>query len=277
MCKTKELFEFIRERHSIYLKKTAGLPKPWTKDHVLRAYRFCNVYRELDTQTRWLSGMWGSRYGTDTDYWFACVVYRLTNWHETAKDLGYPVPWNKKHFIYTLNKRKVTGQKVYSGAYTISTNGVAMEKHLYLANKLDIIWKNREKIRYRKGEKLQDFYERLMNYDCMGSFLAAQVVADMKFFGDAKKAADWWTFVAPGPGSERGLNRVLCQPKDQPWRTAAWLTKLAELHDAISPMCVKHNMPKLSAQDLQNCLCEFDKYQRVLLGEGRPRSTYEGV
>lgn len=277
MCKTKELFEFMRERYQIYLKKEAGQPKPWTKDHVLRQYRFCNVYRELDTETKWLHEVWGLPNKNDPDYWFACVVFRLTNWHETTQQIGYPVPWNKKHFIYVLSKRKQLGHKVYGGAYTISTNGVAMEKHLYLAEKLDIIWRNRDKIRYKKGEKLQDFYDRLQNYDAMGTFLAAQVVADMKFCGDARKAADWWTFVAPGPGSERGLNRVLCRPKDQPWRNAAWLTALADLHDAINPMVVKANMPKLSAQDLQNCLCEFDKYQRVLLGEGRPRSTYQGV
>src|ERR1700733_11409164 len=125
MCRTKELFDFIRERHLIYTKKEAGLPKPWTKDHVLRAYRFCNVYRELDTQTKWLSEHWGIIHGkADMDYWFACVVFRLTNWHETAAQIGYPVPWNKKNFIYTLDKRKKLGQKVYSGAYTISTNGV---------------------------------------------------------------------------------------------------------------------------------------------------------
>jgi hypothetical protein len=152
-----------------------------------------------------------------------------------------------------------------------------MEKHLYLASKLDLIWGDRDKIRYRKGELLEEFFKRLKQYDTMGSFLAAQVVADMKFQGHARHAPDWWTFAAPGPGSERGLNRVLERPKDTPWRGATWHSALADLHAAINPMAVKHNMPKISAQDLQNCLCEYDKYQRVLLGEGRPRSTYEGV
>ena len=142
--------------------------------------------------------MWGkSGKQKDKDYWFACVVFRLTNWHETAQQLGYPVPWNRKHFEYTLATRKRLGQKVYSGAYTISTNGVAMEKHLYLAEQLQKMWDDRDKIRYKRGEDLQEFYERLQGYNCMGSFLAAQVVADIKFVGAAREANDWWTFVAP--------------------------------------------------------------------------------
>lgn len=276
--RVKELFAFIRERHNIYIKKTAGLEKPWTKDPILRAYRFCNVYRELDTQTKWLYEHWGVPNKNDKDYWFACVVFRLTNWNETAKQLGYPVPWNPVRFVKTLSVRKNLGQKVYSGAYTISTNGVAQEKHFYLAEQLSKMWADREKIRYRNGEKLQAFYERLMQYNCMGSFLAAQVVADMKFIGSPRKnASDWWTFVAPGPGSERGLNRVFNRPTDKSWKPQEWHLKFIELQCAINPLVIKHAMPLLSAQDLQNCLCEYDKYERVAKAEGRPRSTYPGV
>lgn len=280
--RTKELFAFIRERHSIYVKKTAGIPKPWTKDAILRTYRFCNVYRELDTQTKWLRNNW-EKHAKKTkcpDYWFACCVFRLTNWNETAEQLGYPVPWNKKHFTATLGARKAAGQKVYSGAYTISTNGVKMEKHLYLADQLDKIWKFKEQYRFNLFEEdcLEAMYERLMTVNCMGSFLAAQVVADVKFEGDAKKAPDWWTFAAPGPGSERGLNRVFNRPIDTRWALQAWRNALSELQImGVNPLIEKHDMPRLSAQDLQNCLCEFDKYERVRLGEGRPRSTYPGV
>lgn len=270
----KEFFAFIKERHMIYERKEADLPKPWTRDVILQSYRFCNVYRELDTQTKWLRENWE---GDNEDYWFACCVFRLTNWHETAEELGYPVPWNSAKFLYILNARKVTGLKVYSGAYTISTNGVAMEKHLYLAEQLTKIWNNRKHLRYRSGETLQAFFERLKACNAMGSFMAAQVVADMKFAGAALEAPDWWTFAAPGPGSKRGLNRVMERPTEQPWPKATWHSALAELHAAINPLCIRAKLPELSAQNLQNCLCEFDKYERVLHNEGRPRSTYQGV
>jgi hypothetical protein len=35
------------------------------------------------------------------------------------------------------------------------------------------------------------------------------------------------------------------------------------------------NLKDLHAQDIQNCLCEFDKYERVRLGEGTPKQLYK--
>lgn len=49
------LFDYMRARHEIYLKRKAGVPRgQWTDDPIFLTYRFCNVYRELDTTTIWL-------------------------------------------------------------------------------------------------------------------------------------------------------------------------------------------------------------------------------
>jgi hypothetical protein len=44
---------WIRERHSIYLRRKAGKPKPWTDDAILQNYFFTNPYRENDKTTVW--------------------------------------------------------------------------------------------------------------------------------------------------------------------------------------------------------------------------------
>ena len=31
----------------------------------------------------------------------------------------------------------------------------------------------------------------------------------------------------------------------------------------------------LEMRDIEHCLCEYDKYERVRLGEGRPRAKYK--
>ena len=46
----------------------------------------------------------------------------------------------------------------------------------------------------------------------LGPFLAAQIVADLKHVAPLDAATDWWTLARPGPGSERGLNRVRGRP-----------------------------------------------------------------
>ena len=268
-----DLFTFILERHSIYERRAKGQGKPWTKDKILQSYRFCNVYRELDTQTMWFAEHWRR---DNKDLWFASLVFRFVNWSETAEELGFPVPWNAERFIRILENRKKAGLQVYSGAYMISTHGVKMEKHKYLADSLTKIWNNRDKIRYKSGETLDEFHARLMNCFDVGSFIAAQVIADCKYVGPMKKAKDWFSFAASGPGSKRGLNRVFNLEPDVAIDEILWRKRLALLHVAIEELAHMAKLYPIHAQDLQNCLCEFDKYERVRLGEGRPKSKYNG-
>lgn len=275
--RTEELFAFIKERDSIFRKKEAGLPKPWTDDPILQSYRFCNVYRERDTETLWFAKNWRIPFAKDPDMWFASLVFRLVNWSDTFGGLAFPVPWDPQAFKRTLQGRKKAGLKVYSGAYMISTHGVKEEKASYLTKSLNIIWKNREEIRYRHGEYLADFHARLMECRDVGSFLAGQVIADAKYCGSMYHAKDWWTFAASGPGSRRGLNRVRELPVRHPQKEADWRMNLAALKAEIDPLVkTEKTMMNIHAQDLQNCLCEFDKRERVRLGEGFPKQKYNG-
>jgi hypothetical protein len=158
----------------------------------------------------------------------------------------------------------------------ISTHGVKEDKPLYISKMLTRIWRVRSKLRYQKGETLDAFHERLSNCFDMGSFMAAQVVADAKYAGVMRLAPDWDTFAASGPGSRRGLNRVLESPVNDVWEEQEWRSCLKRLRNNLMPLLYEYSLPDLHAQDLQNCLCEFDKYERVRLGEGKPRSRYNG-
>ena len=84
--RTDDLFAFVRERHQIYLRRKAGQTKPWTTDPILQQYRFCNVYRELDTVTKWIRDNWRRPHCDDPDLWFAMVVARLVNWPDTMAE-----------------------------------------------------------------------------------------------------------------------------------------------------------------------------------------------
>lgn len=283
--RTKELFKFIRERHKVYERKIAGLPKPWTKDAILQNFRFCNVYRELDAVTQWIATSWRAPHETDPDLWFAMVVARLVNWPDTLVEMPYPVPFSAAKFVKTLHARKAAGDKVFSSAYIVSTNGMTMDKAEYLAEHvLTPLWKGRKNVqRAITSGSLATIHEVLTQFNGMGSFLAAQVVADIKYAGllyasrhELQRDTDWWSWAASGPGSKRGLNRVMNLPVDNSWNEKFWLDGLRTLHAQIQPMFEKEGMPPLHAQDLQNCLCEFDKYERTRLGEGRPRNNYPG-
>lgn len=283
---TQRFLKFIRERHAIYERRQLGAPKPWTKDPILQAYRFCNVYRELDTQTIWFAKNWRKAYADDEDLWFASLLFRLINWHETAAELrwlrGGESPWGRwahNLFVETLDERAAAGKKVYNGAYMISTHRVKQKKSEYLAAALDRIWSNRKKLRYVPWSALATYHATLMGQFDVGSFIAGQVIADCKYAGKMTTANDWWSFSCSGPGSRRGLSRLIYgSPKPEiPWQEEDFRHCVRLLMtEHVEEFIAANKMPKMHAQDIQNCLCEFDKYERVRLGESHPKAKYNG-
>lgn len=275
-----DLLRWIKERQSIYEKKEAGEPKPWTKDKIFQRYRFCNVYREFDTVTQWININWRTPHYDEPDVWFAMVIARFVNWPETLSALEFPIPWNAGHFVDIMERRKLMGKKVFTGAYMIHADGKFNgSKARYLAEKVFTpMWKERKGIRPQEHEGLSDFYKRLRKCHDIGSFMAGQIIADTKFTRLLREAPDWYTWAVSGPGSKRGMNRLIDQDVSLPWPEPSWKMCLDELRYSILAKLQEQRLriPTITAQDLQNCLCEFDKYERVRLGEGRPRSLYPG-
>jgi hypothetical protein len=276
--RVNDLVRFIKEREKVRVKKESGAPRPWTSDDILDKFRFCNVHREDDRVTRWLREFWYEQFGTDPDIWFAAVVARLFNYPESLATIApHILPWKPEKVRAILHKRRDAGLKNFNAAYIVSTNGVAMEKVDYLvARVLGPLWAARKVIRppLVKGQtiRLETFHEGLTKFDGLGSFIAAQIVADLKYMEPLKRCDDWWTFAASGPGSRRGLNRVINREPNLPINEGVWRMLLVE---ELLPQVNKKLDKPLHAQDLQNCLCEFDKYERARLGEGTPKQIYK--
>lgn len=270
---------FIEERHAIYQRRyEKEQSPPWTKDEILAKYRFCNVYRELDRVTMWITKHWRVPHAKDIDVWLLMLIARLVNWPDTLAEMDFigadGVEWKKSHFLKVMRERAKEG-KAYGGAYIISTNGSTKEKALYLAEEvIDPMWKSREWARPKKGEALSSYHSRLMQFNGMGSFMAAQILADLKYVQPLVSAEDWWTFAASGPGSRRGLNYVLGHDPVSPWKEHEWRDALSELKILVDRDVLPRGLDPIHAQDLQNCLCEFSKYRRTQLGTGRPKSKF---
>lgn len=270
--------DFCVARHQVYVLRHAGSPKPWTDDPILQRYRFCNVYRELDAVTVWIRNNWSTQYAGHEHLWFAmCIARLLNNPHSLAE--VRPLPWQAKKFRDVLEARAAAGDKVFSPAYIVSTNGHSMPKVQYLAELvLDPMWARRDLFAPKTGDTLESYHTRLMQAQGMGSFMAAQVVADLKNspFDKLTKANDWWSWAAPGPGSVRGLNRIIGNGAVSKAHRD-FLGSLGVLRTAVNKRFRNMGWKELCAQDIQNCLCEYDKYERVRLGEGTPKQLYPGA
>lgn len=268
---------FVRERERVRICKEAGKPAPWTADPILQQYRFCNMRREDDKVTKWVSANWRTPNSTDPDVWFAMAVARHVNLPHTLLEIGYPVPWNPDAFVRAIRRRIAAGASAYNAAYMIRASRSAEwgDKAAYLAGPvLGTLWERRAELRPFAGDTLAGFHSRLERSFGLGSFMAAQVVADTKYVGPLLEAVDWWEFAASGPGSRRGLNRVLGRPPMTPWREQEWRSELSALRERLRPRFASEGIEWSHAQDTQNQCCEFSKYEKARRGEGFPKQRY---
>jgi hypothetical protein len=263
--KTQSLANFILEREAIRRRRADGQKPPWTKDPILGTYRFCNVRREDDAVTKWLARNWRSAWRNDLPR--SIALARLVNWPPTLGLLGYPDPFDAQRLIDGIHAAERRG-KAWSSAYIVSTNGVPGDKAEYIIKQVvaDIPgWSQ------FKGRTLASVWAELRQNRGMGSFIAAQVIADLKNTPGSplEHAVDWWDWAAPGPGSLRGVHRYF---EDRLFADS-FLAQLHKIRAQVGPL-VENKVGRLCMQDWQNVMCEADKYWRTQEGHGKPKAYY---
>lgn len=293
------LLYWIRERERIRELKESGAPPPWTEDEILRTYRFCNVHRKDDRVSRWLRANVLtperlSEVGYDSFVGFTALC-RWINWPPTIQylmDCGiWPAPRLRWKAIVAEMERLKDGKgvpiwgpnpgkrKVWTGAYMITARGArpGQSKASFIIQ--DVIRKQlnaRMRNRLREPFKVyskQGAWEVLTSCNNWGSFMAGQVVDDWTWTPLLWQAKDNYSWAPQGPGSIRGLNRLLGLPLRTRHSQEDWLRHLCALRMVvIKELGVKFR--SMTLHDLQNCLCELDKYLRAETGEGKPRSVY---
>lgn len=263
----REIHRAIREGHSTSYA---------SMDPIIEKYRFCNVRRNDDRVTKWVHKEYMQFFGSSPYLWFALVVARLFNNEPTLEAIRpFVLPFQPARMRKELKNRAKAGLKNFNAAYIVSTNGLSMDKVDYVVDHLlTPLWaiKGRLTGALANCHTLADAHALLTDQRGLGSFMAAQVLADLKYADPPKRWDDFYSFAASGPGSRRGLNRVLNRPIDTLWREADFRNTLAGLRERVN---ARLEMEALTAQDIQNCLCEFDKYERARTGTGTPKQIYK--
>jgi len=287
----KPLLEFMEARHAIWIARAAGQPKPWTKDPILQRYRFCNVYRELDTVTIWIRKHIREPYADHPNLWFMLCMARQVNWPDTLQEIMDAGVWpdGPKGYLWSrvrdvMLRRQARGEKLYTGAYMLNAHGTAPDDpkdKAFFTTKLvlDSVWKARNAVReaFEYGS-MQQAHVALLPFHGWGGFTAYEVVCDARYtrYGQSVPwLQDARAWAHAGPGAKRGLNRLLGNPAKAPMRDAEALVWMRYLLGDIR-LHWKHK-PELEMREIEHSLCEFDKYERARLGEGRPRATYQGA
>lgn len=270
------LLHWIKEREKVRLAKLKGSPKPWTNDPILQAYRFCNVRRMDDKVSQWLDLHWYTPNKNHKNMVIACVLARHFNQPQTLARIGFPKVYNAGYIqsgLEHIEALKRQGETTFNSAYIIRADGK-------FPNKAEMVFY--ETVQQFVDAKyiprlnsMEDLVEELMQFRNIGSFMAGQIAADLRWATDGKFIdKDKWA--AMGPGSARGMNRLHERDVKSPLKQEQFLTELKEFVAFAKKALPASITSRLEMIDWQNCFCEFDKYSRVLLGEGRPKQKYNG-
>lgn len=271
---------WIRERYQIRTKKERGDGKPWSTDPVFQATYFCNVHREDDRVTKFIRSFYNPHVG-DPMFEYNMVFARFINRPETISLVGYMHEHSPRQLADVLRFIADNGGKVWGSAYVITTHGQKMDKVTYLTEQVlaETYTLPFEELYGTPGlhASCSNTSRALQLVDGIGSFLAAQVVADLKNTPGHPlyTAEDRLTFVEPGPGSIRGLSWFQWGHSEDIYSGKRFMPIFAEVREYVDANWPA-DVPPVDNQDLQNCLCEFDKYCRVVTNSGRSKRLYNG-
>ena len=263
-----------------------------TGDPILGAYRFCNVRREDDRVTRWIREHIILPYADHEYLWLMLCIARTINWPPTLQRLidspdGWPgnERFSPERMTQVLMDWQASGEKVYTGAYMIRAESdprkewYSWPKQRYIAEiVIGELWKNRHDWQHLDADgthESQGVWDYLQLFTGWGPFMAYQVIVDMQHTRFLETCFDKQSWAAAGPGTKRGLNRWTGQePKEALSQTIA-LERLIDLrHELNQPGAIWPWLQPIDLSDVCNVCCEFDKYERVRLGEGKPRAKY---
>lgn len=273
MSVQKRFTYWILERETIKLKKKKGEEPPFTNDEILKNYRFCNVRRMDDRVSKWIYTNWYRPNFEHKNIVLACVLARHFNLPETLQLIGFPKVFSPRKIIKKLEKRAFEENKtVFNSAYVITgKNSGEPNKIRTVINTVCQYFVDNPLEDRTDFETMEETVEVLQDYPNIGTFMAGQIVADLRWATDYKfKDRKFWAPI--GPGSRRGINRYFERPLRQSVKNFQ-----EDLTKVIRNSKLELNrqfIRRLEAIDWQNCLCEFDKYERALWNEGRPKRKY---
>lgn len=293
------LYQFIKRRYLIHLRKDVRcFSPPWTADEVLQNFRFTNVRREHDRETKWLIDNVTSREDLPYhDKLLNVVLFRLFNKHETSELIGQPITFGKSYdpecWRALFQAQDIVNPSTVYFTPAFNTGGLKAtlgretgEKYIPMRvmKFLDILNKDYFAWSILRCNTQQEVFDLLVSYKGIGDFLAYQIFVDFTYIDEFPYSEN--EFTVAGPGCIMGLDYLFEDRDGMSYEECLfWLRDNIDnlFHgirgDAWNPNKLFRDLPKhdrhMNVMSLENCFCELSKYIRAKEGTGRPRRRYK--
>lgn len=291
-------FRFMRERELVRLRKEADLPFPWTEDVILQTYKFTNIRRHHDRTSRELIRRFYAPNFDEPrlDILMNAALFRYFGTSEFAEAVGWQTyeTFDFKGIKDCASNRLRRGMRVFTGAYIITNQGMSEPKEQIVC---DYFLFELHRLAPRIMEIVQETNSweqtarRMMQINGFGGsgFMTKEILLDTTytgFWGDPfeedgmmfSRPDDWEFWTPVGPGARRGADRIIRDVTHVPdaiseSKANAVIMELVDL--SRDPSLWPPEYGPMAPHDIQFQLCEFDKYERVRTGMGKPRSKYK--
>lgn len=234
--------KFVEDRYRIHKRKDVRkLPPPWTTNPVLKEFKFTNVRREHDRQTRYLiENIVMNEELTLEDKIVNCFMFRCWNNWDTFRDFGFPYsskivysPELKEKVRPIYKKLQIAdpGRLWWSNAYNQGGTKAAWkfpdgdgyeraykesEAKKYSDWEEDIslrpfhvgVWLGRNRIvdKLLAAKDQQECFDVIKSIKGFADFLAYQVFVDLTYISEFPFSEN--EFVVAGPGCKKGLDLI---------------------------------------------------------------------
>jgi hypothetical protein len=270
--KDKKLFEdiewFIHERLSIWKKKTADSPLPYTTDPILSKYRFCNIFREFDRQTIEFHTLLNP-VKNDFPLWLLNMFYcRTVARTQTIYDVGL-LSFNKKENEIVYKKLIEHSRPKFGTPYvfpiSVLTKSKTPTRELFITQYLPTIMNDvADEIKKWDKVSVYDGVQKIIPIFVYNLyFLWTEVLIDVAYqFPEYINLFDRFPI---GPGSLPTMKKI--DSKKDP----TTLVKELSTININTDITYEGVSLRLSAENWECIGCEYRKYTNLKAGNGRKR------
>lgn len=290
--------DYIVDRYNIHLLKgyynKTDLYSNCKYADAFKRYKFCNMRREHDRCSKWLIDNISNNKNLSFKHKiYKSICFRIYNNVHTAELIGLadaPITSSAITFIkYEEKVEKLTPPignsyyKYFTDAY--GTAGMkAGIKHTFPHRQLSVcpvllarkLYSENFAEKLIKAESQKDVFDLLMSINGVSTFLAYQLFVDLTYIEEFQFSEN--EFVVAGPGCSFGIellfgkeNRKNIPFKDEEilfWLRDHLLYKFEEAGCPIDLDNLFIDVPEydrcLNVMMLENCLCEFQKFYRIV-------------
>jgi hypothetical protein len=264
-----EINTFSTHRMRIWEKKESGSEPPYSDDPIFNEYKFCNIYRELDRQTIAIHKML-KPLEIQFDLWLLNLAFlRFVCKPESVEETGF-LSFDQAENETVLKKLKALPSPKYGDAYLFPISVIqksdtpTREEFFcrYLPTKIKDISRLIEGFKESSVVDALNYILPVFEYNFR--FHWTEILIDVAYQHPEK--LNLFGEFPIGPGSEPTMKRLSDMP---PTKTCIALLTYPMVN---FPYLELDGIPvNLSTENFEGVGCEFRKYSKLAVGEGRRR------